>query len=195
MYLQNKYTSCYFNIINRAKSRSILGSYTEKHHIIPKSLGGNNSKDNLVKLTAKEHYICHLLLPKMTIGVAKRSMWHALWKIVNQKRPMQDRYKISSRQYEVIKIANSIALRERNLGKIGPNKGKKFSEETKQKMSLSAKGRKPSPQAVEALINSRKGKPPSNKGKPMSQEQKDKISASRLKRFASLKNRIVNSKG
>jgi len=183
MYLQNKYTSCYFNIINRAKSRSILG-YTEKHHIIPKSLGGNNAKNNLVKLTAKEHYICHLLLPRMTTGVAKRSMWHALWKIVNQKRPMQDRYKISSQQYEIIKIANSVALRERNLGKVGPNKGKIFSEETKRKMSIAAQGRKPSPQATLAIIKSRKGVAPSNKGKPMSQEQKDKIRASMLKRSA-----------
>lgn len=186
MYLQNKYTSCYFNIINRAKSRSISG-YIEKHHIIPKSLGGNNAKDNLVKLTAKEHYICHLLLPKMTTGVAKRSMWHALWKIVNQKRPMQDRYKISSRQYEIIKVANSIALRERNLGKVGPNAGKKFSIETKQKMSLAAKGRKPSPQATAAIVKARLGVPPSNKGKPMSQEQKDKIRASHLARNRSLK--------
>ena len=41
MYLQNKYTKCYYNIIDRAKSRDLSKeTYTEKHHIIPKSLGG-----------------------------------------------------------------------------------------------------------------------------------------------------------
>lgn len=60
MYLQNKYTQCYYNIVNRAKAREQLG-YVEKHHIIPKSLGGKDTADNLVKLTAREHFICHWL--------------------------------------------------------------------------------------------------------------------------------------
>lgn len=34
--------------------------YYEKHHIIPKSLGGTNKKDNLVKLTPKEHFLAHM---------------------------------------------------------------------------------------------------------------------------------------
>ena len=52
MFLKNKYSTCYFNIVNRAKSRLLEeNTYIENHHIIPKSLGGNNSKDNLVKLT------------------------------------------------------------------------------------------------------------------------------------------------
>ena len=56
MYLQNKYTKCYYSIIDRAKSRDLPKEiYTERHHILPKSLGGANGKDNLVKLTAKEH--------------------------------------------------------------------------------------------------------------------------------------------
>ena len=41
MYLQNKYTKCYYSIINRAKSRELPKEiYTEKHHTIPKSLVG-----------------------------------------------------------------------------------------------------------------------------------------------------------
>lgn len=192
MYLQNKYTSCYFTIINRAKSRSIIDTYTEKHHIIPKSLGGSNSKENLVTLTAREHYLCHLLLPKMTVGIAKQSMWHALWKIVNQHRPDQFRHKVSSRQYALIKASNLAALRERNLGKVGANKGKKFSVETRDKMSQAAKGRKPSPQAIAAAIAARKGKPPSNKGKPMSQEQKEKMRQAALRRWASRKDGLIS---
>jgi beta-lactamase class D len=54
MYLTNKYTVWYYNIIARANQRVNLEVYVEKHHIIPKSLGGSNNSSNLVKLTAKE---------------------------------------------------------------------------------------------------------------------------------------------
>ena len=64
MYLQNKYSCYYYSIINKAKSRAtskreakkILG-YVEKHHIIPKVLGGTNDEDNIVFLTAREHFV------------------------------------------------------------------------------------------------------------------------------------------
>jgi hypothetical protein len=64
MFIKNKYTSWYFSIIEQSKQRSIDG-YFETHHIIPKSLGGDNDPSNLVTLTAREHFICHLLLVKM----------------------------------------------------------------------------------------------------------------------------------
>ena len=63
IFIDNKYTRVYYSIIDRAKTRSI-SSYTEKHHIIPRSLGGTDAKENLVPLTAREHFICHLLLTK-----------------------------------------------------------------------------------------------------------------------------------
>ena len=40
-------------------------NYSEKHHIIPKCMGGNDSKENLVILTAEEHYVAHQLLVKI----------------------------------------------------------------------------------------------------------------------------------
>jgi hypothetical protein len=49
IFIDNKYTRWYYNIVNNAKSRIPTG-YTEKHHIIPKSCGGSNFKDNLAKL-------------------------------------------------------------------------------------------------------------------------------------------------
>ena len=39
--------------------------YYEKHHIIPKSIGGTNDISNLVYLTAREHFIAHWLLFKI----------------------------------------------------------------------------------------------------------------------------------
>ena len=58
------YISIYENIIERAKTREIVG-YKERHHIIPRSLGGTDNNDNLVDLTAREHFLCHYLLTKI----------------------------------------------------------------------------------------------------------------------------------
>jgi hypothetical protein len=86
MYLQNKYTNWYFNIISNAQSRTISG-YTEKHHIIPKSLGGSNKKDNLVRLTAREHFICHWLLTKMVDNTNNRMrMLNAFWSMARKNQ-------------------------------------------------------------------------------------------------------------
>lgn len=38
------------------------GEYKERHHIIPKCMGGTNDKDNLIDLYAREHFIAHKLL-------------------------------------------------------------------------------------------------------------------------------------
>ena len=57
----DKYFKWYWSICNRAKDRVLSPDiYVEKHHIYPKSIYGQNQ--DLVKLTAKEHYIVHLLL-------------------------------------------------------------------------------------------------------------------------------------
>lgn len=37
----------------------------ERHHIIPRSLGGDDHPSNLVTLTPREHWIAHLMLRKM----------------------------------------------------------------------------------------------------------------------------------
>ena len=36
--------------------------YKERHHILPKCLGGSDNEDNLIDLYAKEHFIAHKLL-------------------------------------------------------------------------------------------------------------------------------------
>lgn len=146
IFMENKYTRWYFNIINFAISRDYNG-YTEKHHIIPKSLGGSNNKDNLVKLTAREHYICHLLLTKMVEGMYKRKMLFALWRMMHGNKE-QLRHNVCSRQYTKIKEDMSVSIALQNKTQIPWNKGKKnaqvpwnkgkkgvMSEEAKKKIS------------------------------------------------------------
>ena len=52
------YKKHYDALIVRSKIR-ILTGYTEKHHILPKCMGGDNSKHNIVRLTPEEHYVAH----------------------------------------------------------------------------------------------------------------------------------------
>ena len=62
----------------------------ECHHIIPKSFGGSEDKDNLVLLTPKEHFLAHKLLVKISFGRDKSKMCLALLMMCrnnqNQKR-------------------------------------------------------------------------------------------------------------
>lgn len=144
MYLQNKYTKCYFSIIDQAKSRELPKEiYTEHHHIIPRSLGGGNDPLNLVELTAREHFICHLLLPKMLTGVGQNKMVHALW-CMSMLTERQQQYKIKSHTYSSIKERMSATKKNQ----IPHNKGIKGlytqSKESNQKRSDTLKGR-PSP--------------------------------------------------
>lgn len=160
MYLQNKYTRIYDNIIERAKSRTI-DAYTETHHIIPRSLGGSDDSDNLVKLTAKEHFICHLLLPKMLLGESKNKMVYALWCMANQENEHQQRIKITSATYSCIREEfseiHSDWLRKNHKTKILPKVMEYWTEERRQAhgevISKLVTGRTHSEQTKEKMRN------------------------------------------
>ena len=144
IFISNKYTRLYYMIIERAKSRTIFG-YTEKHHIIPKSLGGTNDADNLVHLTAKEHYICHMLLVRMTEGEERTKMRYAVYRFANRNPNQKERIKITGRRYQYLREQLSLANKERP----GPNRGKVMSKEQKQKISQTLKGVKRKPRTKE----------------------------------------------
>lgn len=59
------YRKIYDALIENAVARPTLDGYCERHHIIPKSSGGTDDKENMVNLTAREHYIAHKLLYKI----------------------------------------------------------------------------------------------------------------------------------
>lgn len=137
LFIDNKYTATYFCIINRAKVR-ILNGYSEEHHIIPKSVGGSNHSTNLVLLTAKEHFICHRLLTKMTTGEVKRKMTFAAWAMT--MRNNKNKYnKISARTYSYLKEERAKLLRGIKVSKVTLEKRRAarakqiITEETKQK--------------------------------------------------------------
>jgi len=138
----NKYTRWYNQIIANAQNR-IAEGYTECHHIHPRSLGGADTADNLVNLTAREHFVCHWLLTKMTKGEDRYKMINAL-RMMRAEKEGQQRYTtaITSRVYETIKKEYAQLQSERFSGENNPMYGDKFyrSEEGKQRQKNAVTG-------------------------------------------------------
>tara|TARA_Y100000034_G_C6816879_1_gene367596 strand:+ start:209 stop:928 length:720 start_codon:yes stop_codon:yes gene_type:complete len=103
--LENKYYKWYCDIITNKILNPITEGYTENHHIIPTSLGGDNNQSNLVRLSAREHFIVHSLLPKFITGQGKYSMIRAHMFTGKKSDP---KYKYSkSKIYENLRIEYS----------------------------------------------------------------------------------------
>lgn len=84
MFINNKYRTWYYAIVDRAQKRDeVLNQYTETHHIIPQCLNGGHESENLVVLTFREHFLCHWLLTKMTKGMDRKRMQCSLIRMVN----------------------------------------------------------------------------------------------------------------
>lgn len=127
------YRKVYDALIIKAQLRTQLSTYIEVHHIQPKALGGTDDPSNLVKLTAKEHFIAHLLLAKLYGD----TMWVAVLRMKSNSK--------NSRMYAIAKQKWSQTMSIKMLGNTH-SKGKKLSEATKAKM------RKPKPLVRAALL-------------------------------------------
>lgn len=167
MFLNNKYYKWYQKLTS--KLDRVLDCYTEKHHIIPKSLGGNDSKENIVVLTTREHFIAHLLLTKCTNGENKKKMNFALWNMVNRDNGCRT----TSIQYSIIREQHSKFLREKFSGINNPMYGKEHSEETKSKISRGGKYLKRSEETRQRISEANKGEKNSMFGIKRTKQQKE----------------------
>jgi len=169
----NKYEKWYTTITKNAKNR-LLDNYTERHHIVPRSLGGPDDKQNLVDLTAREHFICHWLLTKMYTGEARSKMIYALngMKRTNKE---QQRYEtpITSRVYARLKEEFGKTHSATMKGREPINKGKPMSEEQKAKIRATKKANPYIKTAEDSLKQSL-----AQTGLKRTQETKDAISKS-----------------
>lgn len=155
------YIKVYNQLIEHAKLNP-LKNYNEEHHIIPHAEGGSDDKSNKVKLTARQHYIAHLLLAKIYDDYAMHS---ALTYMQCKSKSQQRDFKFNSRLYEKMRIAFAQKVRDAvNTGKIGM-KGKRHTEETRKKISESCKGRRLSLETRKKISNTLKGKLFFNNGK------------------------------
>lgn len=113
-----EYKQHYINLIETRKDRVLSKDvYYEKHHIIPKCWGGTNKSNNIIYLTAREHYIAHWLLYRIRPTSTGTAL--AFWKMTFPGgKFLENRdYKISSRIYEEAKKAMAEANRKLNTGR------------------------------------------------------------------------------
>lgn len=145
------YKKVYNKIIRRAKKRGLdknsLEGYYEKHHIVPKCLGGDNKKDNLVLLTAKEHFIAHRILYRLHPDNYKLLMAVIAMLSPGNVNNHRETVSLSTAQYYRKLHADSL-------------RGKHLSEQTRKKISDGNKGRKLSQEQVELLRRINTGKHP-----------------------------------
>lgn len=152
------------------------GDYYESHHITPKCVGGTDSKDNLVLLTPKEHYIIHHLLTKIYPDEAGLKVAYS--RIV-YRYGYQKTLRMTARMYERAKAEHAKVMSDRTV-----------TCETRRRMSESAKARCTEEwrQSKSEQMSQRTGEDNPFFGKKHSQETKDKIGAANKGRLKGNKN-------
>ncbi len=132
---ETKYSKWYSDLMAKSKIRTLTG-YTEKHHIIPRSFGGSDDKDNIAVLTAREHYIAHWLLWKMKFSQPySGKMAHAFAtffsRTFTKDRSIHHNYNLNSRTYEKVKTESAAYISENFSGENAAWYGRKHTEESK----------------------------------------------------------------
>jgi 5-methylcytosine-specific restriction endonuclease McrA len=151
--------SRYMRLIEWAKQNPPDGR-VEKHHIVPRSMGGSNRKENLVPLSPRWHFIAHWLLWK---AYKNSKMANAFWTMA-----CCNGIKLNSKTYAAVRNNAVKAIAQSKIGKTTSEKqketvrrlmtGKVFSEETRQKISLAKKGKKLSAEHIAKLVVIKTGK-------------------------------------
>lgn len=118
------YQKIYDDLITYARANPADG-YTELHHIIPRILGGSDDQENLIRLSARRHFIAHLLLAKIHGG-----------KLAQAAFLMSSMGRYTNRKYEWLRIIycqqKSQDLRGNTFGR--GNKGKPKSPDHRKKI-------------------------------------------------------------
>lgn len=164
------YQKVYLALIEKRKIVPAT-EYFEKHHIIPKSFGGSNKKDNIVSLTGREHFVAHCLLARMYGG----AMWVAVLRMKNRRGG--DGY-INSKLYEKARIAWSEWSKNNQVGEKHWAYGKTSKQKGIKKPFFSGEhhplyGTKRTKSQIEAVVKA-------NKGKKRSDETRQKMSLAQI---------------
>lgn len=124
---KERYLRWYEALCRRGQTRAVP-VYCERHHIVPRSLGGTDDAANITALTYREHFLAHWLLAKFTEGDSLWKMRHALALMTRNRRGC--RRVVAGWQFEVAKRESAAA-----------SKGRRKSLEHRAKLSTSLAGR------------------------------------------------------
>lgn len=169
----------YNKIIEFRKSNQLPeDQYGENHHIVPRSVCPilKDSPDNIVRLSAQEHFLAHSHLWLAYRDELKEKKWakSMCFAVFRMKRQAlkSDNIEAFAAMYE---NARAESLKVLHYNRIGTH----HSEETKKRMSASQKGKPKSIQQRLKISKSLKGRKSWKKGIPMREETKKKISESK----------------
>ena len=130
----------------RALAKKNKTAYFEHHHIVPRCMGGRGIKENMVWLTAREHFVCHHLLWKWALKtltdegiIAKLGYAFVCMSRVSAE---QERIQYTSYQYEAMRKAHSLAASVTSSGERNGFYGKTHTQETRDKISKANTGNK-----------------------------------------------------
>jgi hypothetical protein len=157
------YQKRYEKLVNHYKNNLSEG-FVEKHHIVPKCMGGSDDISNIVILPPKAHFICHYLLYKMYPDNKSLAFAFSMMCVKNEHQP--DR-KASGKIYEISKIARSMAMMnvprtestKQKLRKPKQNKEnykKPKSDTHRENISNALKNKKKSKEHIEKMCKSQK---------------------------------------
>jgi hypothetical protein len=177
----NKYKKWYSQITQNGKTSKDEGD--ERHHIVPRSLGGNDDPQNIAFITSREHFVCHWLLTKIYPSGEEHWKMINAFRMMRAENPNQQRYstKITSRVYENLKKEYAQLQSERVAGENNPMYGDKFyrSDDGKQRQKDAITGVNNGAKqenARQKISQSKLGK----KREQFSDEWKAKMSASKI---------------
>lgn len=122
------YQRIYSQLIEDAKNNPKPNTYKEKHHIIPKCQGGSDEQDNLILLTARQHFLAHWLLYKIHGGYKLACAWFSVCRV---GKGQEERH-INSRYFELAKHIHSLEKSKNSQGQNNNFWGKTHTEETKE---------------------------------------------------------------
>ena len=191
------------NILNTRGRFACEDEYHERHHIVPKCIGGTDDENNLIDLYAREHFEAHRLLAQE--NPKNKGLVYAWWCMATANgKHIDGTYKLTPEEYETIRIMYSKSVTGENNPMFGkthsmetrmkisenhadvsgvnnPNYGKHCSEETKKKLSEMKKGK---------FV----GKDNPFYGKKHTEEAKQKISEKRKGKFTGEDNSFYGKK-
>ena len=169
------------NILNTRGRFGCGEEYHERHHILPRCMGGTNDPENLINLFAREHFEAHRLLALENPDNPK--IIHAWWMMSTVTKSNKKRVTVTSEEYEEARKALSQAISGENnpwYGKSSPRKGAHLSEEQKQHLREINLGERSAKYGVPVSEETRRKISLANRGKVATEETRQKLREAHL---------------
>ena len=162
------------------KGQSVDG-YCEVHHIVPRSLGGSNDADNLIRLTARQHFVAHWILSRALGGSASRAFF-MMSNFGKYGQVNSTTYAIARQEYaeqvsqQLKGKPSQCPFSEETKQKMREAKlGRSLCEETKQKLRIAMLGQKRGPNFAAKVSEAKRGKSNGRLGHIMAEKTKKRI--------------------